>query len=312
MSCLRDLRNNPTLTSKANDLIRKFKTDASKTTNMKPDGKVSLSSNKSVVSNSKPAISSKSNEVNKASNPKNLSSASSLSSLSTKKPNTVFDNKAQSIKKRSINEKQNLQEDENISKKPKLSLTDYKLLKGNNPESKSSDSRGSSSSGSSSQYEIEYDSNLVDSYSPTPKNALNQSKAQQIIMPPVPSVPLDKIIINETKSEPYELVNSLTRTGNSMIGSKNLISKYSSLLSNPTSKAVSSLANDDEVLSQIMKQKGQQKQILYTGKRSMHGNSTQVPKLFDLSVRVLIEHLDELPNKISIYSKFERKIMIFI
>ena len=87
-------------------------------------------------------------------------------------------------------------------------------------------------------------------------------------MPPVPSVPLDKIIINE----PYEQINSVnTSTGNSMIGSKNSqISKYSSLLSNPTSKAVNSLVNDDEELSQIMKQKGQQKQILYTGKRNLH------------------------------------------
>lgn len=300
MNCLRDLRNNPTLTSKVNDLIRKFKTDALKTTNIKPDGQVAPSANKSVVANSKPAIGSKPNEVNKASNSKNLSSSSSASSLSNRKSTTVIEIKAQSNKKRLINEKPKFQEDENISKKPKLSLTDYKLLKGNNPESKSNDSRGSSSSGSSSQYEIEYDPNLVDSYSPTPRNGLSKSKTQQIIMPPVPSVPLDKIIINE----PYEQINSVnTSTGNSMIGSKNSqISKYSSLLSNPTSKAVNSLVNDDEELSQIMKQKGQQKQILYTGKRNLHGNSTQVPKLFDLSVRVLIEHLDDLPNKISIYN----------
>lgn len=308
MNCLRDLRNNPTFSTKANDLIRKFKTDALKTTNTKPEVcKVATGANsKSVASISKPAIANKPNVVNKVNNTSKPLSATSSSSSSTsnKKPVPVTDNKTQLNKKRPTNEKSKPQDD-SISKKPKLSLTDYKLLKGSNTESKSSDSRGSSSSTSSSQYEIESDSNLADTYSPTPRNALNQyseNKSQKIIMPPVPLVPLDKIIINETKPEPYEPISSSA-------GSKNMISKYSSSLNNSVSKAINNHITDDEVLTQIMRQKGQQKQIMYTGKRNVHGPSAQVPKLFDMSVRVLIEHLDDLPNRISIHSKIK---IIFI
>ncbi len=316
MNCLKDLKNkeNPAFSTKANDLIKKFKQEL-------------ITTSKPVQVNPKANILSNENKLKKESG-----DLLAKKTTTTSTSNTVLENKNTIVKKRPSsttndlvkpkNLKTNDDSNSSLSKKPKLSFADYKLLKGSGGhESKSeslSDSRGSSSS-SSCQYEVESD--LADSYSPTPKNILSvnssssstatksnsandQTKQKKIISPPVPLEPLGKILINETKGKnvvAYEPTKIVPLT--SSLGTKNMISKYASLIPNSVPKEVNTCITDDDALSKIMKQKGQHKQILYTGKRNMNGNLAVVPKLFDMCVRVLTGTLNELPNRISIYSK---------
>jgi hypothetical protein len=315
MNCLKDLKNkeNPAFSTKANDLMKKFKQEL--TTTSKP-GQV----------NPKVNILSNENKQKKESGDllaKKITTSTAIlenkNTIAKKRPSSTTNDL---VKPKNL--KTNDDSNSSLSKKPKLSFADYKLLKGSGAsggqESKSeslSDSRGSSSS-SSCQYEVESD--LADSYSPTPKNILSvnsstttatksnsandQTKQKKIISPPVPLEPLGKILINETKGKnvvAYEPTKIVPLT--SSLGTKNIISKYASLIPNSVPKEVNTSITDDDALSKIMKQKGQHKQILYTGKRNMNGNLAVVPKLFDMCVRVLTGTLNELPNRISIYSK---------
>lgn len=58
----------------------------------------------------------------------------------------------------------------------------------------------------------------------------------------------------------------------------------------------------DEALSRIMKQK-QGKRVLYTGKKSDHVKVPVVSSLYNICARNLVDSLDTLPSKISVYSK---------
>ena len=335
MNCLRDLKNkeNPSFSSKANDLIKKFKNDALTKPSIKPDtksipNKATTKPSENKQANTKPNDSNKAKQVATQSTNQIKKDATNSSTIANKKPTTDAA-KTNLVKKRpsTANEKPKSNvELENASKKAKISFSDYKLLKGSNPETRSessNDNRGSTSS-SSSQYEIESDLNSIDTYSPTPKNILSDSKPnsrlgsslndkQKIIVPPVPSTPLDNILITKVEAyEPYSVSNQTNSLTTNFGGMKNSISKYTSSLKNSTSK----IDNDDsmdDVLAKIMREKGQKKQILYTGKRNV-GQINQVSKLYDMSIKVLTDTLDDLPNRISIYSKisiFDKYLIIY-
>ena len=124
---------------------------------------------------------------------------------------------------------------------------------------------------------------------------------------------LDNILITKVEAyEPYSVSNQTNSLTTNFGGMKNSISKYTSSLKNSTSK----IDNDDsmdDVLAKIMREKGQKKQILYTGKRNV-GQINQVSKLYDMSIKVLTDTLDDLPNRISIYSKisiFDKYLIIY-
>ena len=137
---------------------------------------------------------------------------------------------------------------------------------------------------------------------------------QKIIVPPLPLVPLTKNLLSEpskAKSEPYEpAAGALSRPlrgpplrGSSFGTSTTTFSATSGLTASSNDYA-SILAAEDAALTAIMKQK-QSKRMIYTGRKVDNGGAlAQVPKLFDLSVRTLIENLDDLHKKISIYSWF--------
>lgn len=346
MNLLKDLKNkeNPAYSTKVGDLMKKIKNDliarASKPTDQNKSRSQQNTSaskpndSKTMAKSENKNVSNKSNEINNKSslkpNVNQQTRKESANTSSTTKPSTNSNSSKTNstnnlVKKRpstAPNETKGNSLDESNSKKPKLSLSDYKLLKGGSSDSSKSESndtnRGSTSS-SSSQYEVDSDFNQFDNYSPTPKNVLDESKSNQsrsgsslskkdknIIIPPVPSIPLTNLFSNDNRIDVFEPVkptSMLNSSSNGMgsSGMKNSISKYTSSLINATSK-VDNEPSTDDMLAQIMRQKGSHKQILYTGKRNVNGQSAHVSKLFDLCVKVLTDTLDELPNRISIYS----------
>jgi hypothetical protein len=78
-------------------------------------------------------------------------------------------------------------------------------------------------------------------------------------------------------------------------------------------QSLDQLSNEDEVLSRIMKQK-QSKRMIYTGRKTENSSSQsiQIPRLYDVCVRVISENLDDLHKKISIYSKLITIFFSFI
>lgn len=140
----------------------------------------------------------------------------------------------------------------------------------------------------------------LEPYEPTSISNNNKNK-KEIVTPPVPSISLQDLLSNNnsSKSEPYEPTSI----------SKPLTSVYrSSSRPNPSfqistrEKEISKTSESvDEALSRIMKQK-KAKFALYTGRKNNNNIQLSVPKLYDLCSRTLIDNLDTLPNKISIYN----------
>lgn len=162
------------------------------------------------------------------------------------------------------------------SKKPKLSLTDYKVKE-----------------------EQDEDENESNRYSPSPMSInrnVNNKQGNSLKLPVVamPSVPLPTMPLKDIFSS-----NSIS-SGSNNNTTKNYQTFANNLLSK-TERPISLLA-DDEALTKIMSCK-QSKRVLYTGRKNTGDGSTQTAsKLFDLASRALMESLDDLPTRISAYS----------
>ena len=69
-----------------------------------------------------------------------------------------------------------------------------------------------------------------------------------------------------------------------------------------SSQAAAAAAADDEALSKIFQSK-HSKKVLYTGrKQNADGQVYKVGRLYDLSVRVLVDSLDDLPLRLMNHS----------
>ena len=223
------------------------------------------------------------------------------------------------------------------SKKQKLSLLDYKMLKGNTSESISKKSEDDQSQDdtlldanddedfsytTSNIYEEKSDSGDDSTkYTPTPlsklsNNKTEDTKAEKILVPPLPLQPLGKNFLFETSSKQVNLEQSskiqVTVPIPQPVKASNSRFRASSFptfpgASNAVNKVNDRLA-DDEALAKIMLNK-HSKRVLYTGKKQVNPFGNQPSKLYDICVKALINQLDELPNKISDYSKYYTFIM---
>lgn len=161
-------------------------------------------------------------------------------------------------------------------KKQKLSLNDYKTTKSESNLKPSEQSR---------------------------KSANNNPKNNDLV--PLPTISLDTLLdLNEFK--PTTTTTTTTHkpvqsNGYSTISNTNNSSSSSSAPAAPQHKYGKNLLKDDEDLSRIMKSKHSAR-VLYTGRKNFDPSNNQVPKLFDLCTKVLIENLDILPNRIYHYN----------
>jgi hypothetical protein len=164
------------------------------------------------------------------------------------------------------------------SKKPKLSLNDYKVKK-ENP---------TTTNGAKQNYVDKIPKQISClSLSSSLSNSDKTSSSDLIV--PLPTVPLSNI-----------LSSSNFNTSNNTSTSK-ITSLFSSLSSNVSAKANMFAENEDEALAKIMSTK-HSKRTLYTGKSNMNGAKLVVPKLYDLCVKVLIPTLSSLHTRLSIQS----------
>jgi len=167
-------------------------------------------------------------------------------------------------------------------KKAKLSLNDYKQ--------KSTDNLKSKANPSSDSNKNSYDAQMNKSKS------LNEKNVTVSCIVPKPDVPLKSIL-------PIKYSN----TSNSK-QQYNVYSSANSLMSYNKNENLNNSQNEDDGLAQILSSK-HSKRILYTGKKT-HASQFKMKSLFELSVQALINSLDELPYKISVYSKFNSSLFI--
>ncbi len=123
------------------------------------------------------------------------------------------------------------------------------------------------------------------------KSSYEKNSTMSCIVP-MPNVPLKNIlpIKYSNSSNPKQQSYSYSSTISFMSYNKN--------------ENLNNSHNEDDGLAQILSSK-HSKRILYTGKKT-HASHFKMKSLFELSVQVLINSLDELPHKISVYSKLKR------
>lgn len=211
-------------------------------------------------------------------------------------------------------------------KKPKLSLSDYKMMKGSTSEVLSKKSEENNHDDTlddlndedfnmlaSNPYEDKNNSGGESSddsnkYKPSAliSNDLT-SKKEKIIVPPVPLQPLSKDFLFESSSNKNsETTKSTTLSQNSSTTTNNRFRNASF----PTFPGASSMYDqiksdklgDDEALSRIMQNK-HSKRVLYTGKKNTNPQGFQPSRLYDICVKALVDQLDGLAIKISEHSK---------
>jgi hypothetical protein len=122
-------------------------------------------------------------------------------------------------------------------------------------------------------------------------NTTNTTINKLPITVPKPTEPLANLFTN---SRATTAANGTTRSFSQLpaIDTSSLLSQ---------TKHVNTQEEDDEYLNHIMKNR-KTKYTLYTGKKAQADGVYTVPKLYDLAVKSLIESLDDLPNRISIYN----------
>lgn len=211
-------------------------------------------------------------------------------------------------------------------KKPKISLNDYKSKKTSTAttaqvtefdmfDAKSNHSENSNDSNQVSGGSCKYgfddltsdDENTSEKYSPTPiaksQSKKSTSKEKNMIQPPKPSTSLKDILENSKQLDSYVPTSvpkapvNLPRSATSVRPSANA-TPYVPSMQRSNSASQESV---DEALSRIMKQK-QGKRVLYTGKKSEHAKVPVVSSLYNICARNLVDNLDTLPSKISIYN----------
>ncbi len=159
-------------------------------------------------------------------------------------------------------------------KKAKLSLNEYKQ--------KSTDDLKSKSATSFVPNKIDINDKINQS-----KSSYEKNSTMSCIVP-MPDVPLKSIL-------PIKYSNSSN--------SKQQSYNYSSSIVYNKNENLNNSQNEDDGLAQILSSK-HSKRILYTGRKT-HASHFKMKSLFELSVQVLINTLDELPHKISIFSEFK-------
>ena len=141
---------------------------------------------------------------------------------------------------------------------------------------------------------------------PSDKDQLNNTKDKiaqsKNMICPKPSTSL-KDILENTKPEPYVPTSIPKAPVNLPRSATSVRPNSTSVPYVPSMQRTVSASQEtvDEALSRIMKQK-HGKRVLYTGKK---GETKQpvVSSLYNLCARTLVDNLDALPAKISIYSK---------
>lgn len=125
---------------------------------------------------------------------------------------------------------------------------------------------------------------------PVVKNESKVKAEPTASLVPKPTEPLSNLFqINTSNS--FSL-NNLTKS----------MSSYSNKTQTPNYKSQSSIDDDNLALEKIMKSK-KSSQFIYTGRKNTSGfQNQQVPKLYDLAIQALVNSLDDLPNRISIYN----------
>jgi len=114
---------------------------------------------------------------------------------------------------------------------------------------------------------------------------------------PKPTEPLSNIFqINTNK--PFSLNNLPKSSLNSL---PTTMSSYSPKSQPSNYKSQSSIDDDNLALEKIMRSK-KSSQFIYTGKKNASAGHQQVSRLYDLAVQALVNSLDDLPNRISIYN----------
>lgn len=218
-------------------------------------------------------------------------------------------------------------------KKPKLSLNDYKNKKTksepaefdlfdtkSNHSENSNDLNQASNTTGSCKYGFDDlssdDENSSEKYMPTPlaKSPSKKSsdktssskdktlKSNNMICPPKPSTSLKDILVTDKQPEPYVPTNvskapvNLPRSATSIRQSQ--AAPYVPTMQRTVSATQESV---DEVLCRIMKQK-QSKRMLYTGKKNEHSTQPVVLSLYKICAKNLVDNLDTLPSKISVYN----------
>lgn len=169
-------------------------------------------------------------------------------------------------------------EDNDALKRPKLSINDYKAK--------------SVKQESHSYNPTKLDNNQKnDMYKEKVNHKNNDTKQLEKITVPKPTEPLSNLFTNSRPA----ITNGNSRSFNHISS----IDATSIVFDN--TKHVNTQEEDDEYLNHIMKNR-KTKYTLYTGKKAQADGVYTVPKLYDLAVKSLIESLDDLPNRISIYN----------
>ena len=157
-------------------------------------------------------------------------------------------------------------------------------LKSNDDLKKSNDIKVEYFSDNNNSLENKFSSKLESSMN---DDKFNLAKDARESMVPKPSQPLSNIFSLKDKTKMFDNIGSA------------YVEKCKELNTN-------SIEDDNFALENIMKNK-KTKHMLYTGKKfNSNVRVAEVPKLYDLSIKVLINTLDDLPNRISIYSKLKK------
>ena len=158
-------------------------------------------------------------------------------------------------------------------KKQKLSLNAYKA-KNNIPEN--------ASSSSSTSLNIKEEKHQQQSMREVKKEPAN-------LLVPKPTVPLSNIM---------SVKDQVNRPSYNRPTTTTITTSYTNVSEQPRANP---LIVQNAALENIMKNKNI-KHVIYTGRKNAGAGNQHVSKLYDLAVRALVESLDELPNRISIYS----------
>ncbi len=164
------------------------------------------------------------------------------------------------------------------SKKPKISLNDYKVKKEPIPFNETK------------QNNVDKIPKQISSLSLSSSSSnSNKISSSNDLIVPLPTVPLSNILSSSNLNTP----NNTT--------TNRISSSFLSFNNNVTARVNMFAENEDEALAKIMSSK-HSKRTLYTGKSNMNGAKLVVPKLYDLCVKALIPILSSLHTRLSIQS----------
>lgn len=192
------------------------------------------------------------------------------------------------------------------SKKPKLSLDDYKDKQSTTIKKEPQHHHHSE--------KIDSLKNNIDTIKKQQQQIKSESKSPpQTIDVPLPTMPLNDILSSLMPSS--KSVSSTNGSG-SQYQSNGGIESRRSLPQHALPTASTALfkgPSEDEILSNIFSSK-HSKKMLYTGRRQVDGPSGgyQPSRLHDLASRVLIDNLNDLPTRIAAYSNLTQHYLLTI